>query len=212
LYASGQVVWTVANTRCLPERYAHEFPGYLVGPNEIVMNLTAQSLKDEFLGRVCITGPQDERVLLNQRIARLSPIGMNPRFVFYVMKSLIFRRFVDQLNTGSLIQHMFTSQLDQFLLPVPPRGEQDRIVEQIEQYLACLDYIDNVVAVAGERIPALRAAILSAAFSGSLVSQNHDDEPASALIERITSELESTNGHKRGHARKSLLPREDATI
>jgi len=197
LYASGQVGWTVANTRCLPEHYAHEFPDYLISPNEIVMNLTAQSLKDEFLGRVCMTGPQDELVLLNQRIARLVPVGMNPRFVFYVLKSPIFRRFVDQLNAGSLIQHMFTYQLDQFLLPVPPRKEQDRIVEQIEQYLIYLDYVDNMVAAAGKRIPALRTAILSTAFSGRLVPQNPDDEPASALIERIISELKSSNGHMR---------------
>jgi type I restriction enzyme, S subunit len=126
LHGSGRVVWTTENTRHLPTRYADQFPDYVLRRDEIVMNLTAQSLNDEFLGRVCMTG-HDGQVLLNQRIARLSPIAMNPRFVFWVLKSPVFRRFVDQLNTGSLIQHMFTSQLDQFVFPIPPLLEQSRI-------------------------------------------------------------------------------------
>lgn len=210
LYASGRVDWTAANTRCLPEHYAHEFPDYIVGPGEIVMNLTAQSLKDEFLGRVCMTAPKDEPVLLNQRIARLTPAGMNPRFVFYVLKSPIFRRFVDQLNTGSLIQHMFTTQVDQFLLPVPPRGEQDRIVERIEQHLASLDHVEHSLYGTGKQMSALRAAILSAAFSGRLVPQDRDDEPASVLLERIASER-ALNGHRRGRSRKTRLLRDEVT-
>jgi type I restriction enzyme S subunit len=202
LYASGQVGWTAANTRCLPEHYASEFPSYMVGPNEIVMNLTAQSLKDEFLGRVCLTGLRDEPVLLNQRIARLTPVGMNPRFVFYVMKSSLLRRFVDQLNRGSLIQHMFTSQLDQFLLPIPPREEQDRIVERIEEHLASLDHLEYAILRIGKQVPALKSAILAAAFSGRLVSQDPADEPASALLERIASERTSSNGPKSTRTRK----------
>ncbi len=212
LYASGRVGWTAANTRCLPEHYASEFPSYLVGPNEIVINLTAQSLKDEFLGRVCMTGPRDESVLLNQRIARLTPVGLNLRFVFYVLKSPLFRRFVDQLNTGSLIQHMFTSQLDQFILPIPPRGEQDRIVERIEGCLASLDHLDDVVVRIGKLVPVLRSAILTAAFSGRLASQDPTDESASALLERIASERASYNGHRPGRsARKPRLLREAGT-
>jgi type I restriction enzyme, S subunit len=211
LHASGRVAWTGANTRCLPGRYASEFPTYLVGPNELVMNLTAQSLKDEFLGRVCMTGPHDEPVLLNQRIARLTTVGLNPRFIFYVLKSWIFRRFVDQLNTGSLIQHMFTSQLNQFRLPIPPRGEQDRIVERIEGLLTLLDHLEGAVHPAEKQAPALRSAILAAAFSGRLVPQDPTDEPASAILDRIASERSLSNGHKTRQAGKPRLLREEAT-
>jgi len=179
----------------LPEHYAVEFPDYLVGPHEIVMNLTAQSLRDEFLGRVCMTG-QGEAALLNQRIARLTPVGMNARFVLWVLKSPLFRRFVAQLNTGSLIQHMFTSQLDQFIFPIPPRREQDRIVAGVEGLLSMLDALDRVAAHAQSREHPLRSSILDAAFSGELVRRDASDEPASVLLERIASERASSDGHK----------------
>jgi len=187
LNVSGQVAWTTENTRYLPEHYAADFPDYLVGPHEIVMNLTAQSLRDEFLGRVCMTGEND-LALLNQRIARIAAVGMNARFVFWVLKSPIFRRFVDQLNTGSLIQHMFTSQLDEFVFPIPPLQEQDRIVESIDAAMSRVDHLECAVDAAEARMQPFRSSILAAAFSGKLVPQDPTDEPASVLLERIAAE------------------------
>jgi type I restriction enzyme S subunit len=131
------------------------------------MNLTAQSLKDEFLGRVCLTGP-DERCLLNQRLARLAPVQVLPEFVLWVFKSHVFRRFVADLNTGSLIQHMFTSQLADFLLPLAPLPEQKRIVAEVEQRLSVTQQIDEMLANNLVRSEGLRQAVLGTAFSGKL--------------------------------------------
>src|SRR5205823_9569536 len=118
LYGNGSVGWTERNTRLMPDRYADESADLVVGSGELVINLTAQSLKDDFLGRVCITS-EGERCLLNQRLARLTPVVILPRFMLWVFKSVHFRQFVVGLNTGSLIQHMFTSQLQDFLFPLP---------------------------------------------------------------------------------------------
>src|SRR5262249_39522308 len=82
LHVSGIVEWTASNTRCLPEEWAQRYPSFVVGGSELLINLTAQSLRDEFLGRVCMTAPT-ERCLLNQRIARLTPIQANPRFLLW---------------------------------------------------------------------------------------------------------------------------------
>jgi type I restriction enzyme S subunit len=180
----------------MPETYATKFPDYLVGPDEIVMNLTAQSLKDEFLGRVCMTDSGDA-VLLNQRLARLTPFGVHPRFVFWVLKSPIFRRFVDQLNTGSLIQHMFTSQLDEFVLPVPPLAEQLRIVARVEEILGGLATVEEAISKTLRRGIVARSSIFVAAFSGKLVSQNPADEPATSLLDRIAADRESDSGPRR---------------
>ena len=41
--------WNKKNTRHMPVRWASDHSAYLVGPDELVINLTAQSLADEFL-------------------------------------------------------------------------------------------------------------------------------------------------------------------
>jgi hypothetical protein len=178
LHASGALEWTTQNTRLLPPRYAQEFPTYVIGPAEIVMNLTAQSLRDEFLGRVCLTG-EDERCLLNQRIARLIPIvDLQPKFLLYHLKSRRFRRFVDSLNTGSLIQHMFTRQLAEYAMPVPPLDEQIEAVRAVEQQLSILDSISQAMRLASSRADGLRRSILRSAFHGTLVVPGAAKEPA----------------------------------
>ena len=101
-----------------------------------MINLTAQSLKDDFLGRVCITS-RDDLCLLNQRLARLTPIGISSSFMLGVFRSFVFRKYVSDLNTGSLIQHMFTRQLDEFVFPLPPFEEQNAIVESVDDLLIC---------------------------------------------------------------------------
>jgi type I restriction enzyme S subunit len=163
LHQAGEVVWDEGNTRYLPERYATSDADLIVEGGELVMNLTAQSLKDEFLGRVCLTRP-GERCLLNQRLARLTPCGFSARYALVVFKSRWFRAFVDELNTGRLIQHMFSSQLERFPFPLPPLEEQDRIVAEVDRRLSIVREVDANL----KRARALRQAVLSRAFAGSV--------------------------------------------
>lgn len=166
LNVSGKVIWTQNNTQCLPQRFADENPDLIVGGSELVMNLTAQSLKDEFLGRVCVTGDGD-RCLLNQRLARLTPVLVSPQFVLVLLKAWRFRRFVDGLNSGSLIQHMFTSQLAKFTFAMPPLAEQTRIVAEVERRLSVVEELETVVNTNLQRAVRLRQSVLSQAFGGT---------------------------------------------
>jgi type I restriction enzyme S subunit len=157
------------------------------------MNLTAQSLKDDFLGRICLTG-EDEMCLLNQRLARITPVyGLRPTFLLFLLKSPLFRSFVSGLNTGSLIQHMFTSQLDGFCFPLPPIAEQDEIVGEVDERLAVGETSRCAITTALLRAIGLRQSILKRAFEGKLVPQDRKDEPASVLLERIKAQLSGAN-------------------
>lgn len=196
LYKNGSVSWNEDNTRYLPEIYAKESPEYIIKSNEIVMNLTAQSLKDEFLGRVCLTS-EGEYCLLNQRIARLTPLDVSKRYLFWLFKSNIFRTFVNGLNTGSLIQHMFTSQLKEFILPLPPLAEQHAIVNEIERRFTIIDETEKTIQQSLAQAERLRQSILKRAFEGKLVPQDPRDEPASLLLERIKKEKAAAKTQKK---------------
>jgi type I restriction enzyme, S subunit len=193
LFANGSVTWTERNTRSLPEKYAEASPDLLVRGGELVINLTAQSLKDDFLGRVCMTS-EGEYCLLNQRLARLTPILALPRFMLWLFKSTHFRKFVASLNTGSLIQHMFTSQIEEFALPLPPLAEQEQIASEVEAHMSVIDATETQAATLVQRTTGLRQSILRHAFTGQLVPQDPDDDPASELLKRISAERE---GRKR---------------
>jgi type I restriction enzyme S subunit len=191
LHINGQVIWTDENTRWLPLHFAKSNPDLLVRGHELVMNLTAQSLRDEFLGRICIT-TADDMSLLNQRLARIVPVLAPARFILWALRSWRFRRFIDGLNTGSLIQHIFTSQLADFALALPPLAEQYQITEAVEAQLSVgIAQQEMLLKVEARRVK-LKHALLQAAFSGKLVSQDPNDEPASVLLEHIRAERASS--------------------
>jgi type I restriction enzyme S subunit len=189
LHVSGRIEWTPENTRRLPETWAERYKEYIITEGELVINLTAQSLKDEFLGRVCLTGPS-ERCLLNQRLARLTPVELPPEFCLWLFKSPVFRRYVDTLNTGSLIQHMFTTQIKNFILPLPPKQEQEMLVQMVEELLRVREKFDESLSSLDDLLDNFNQSILSKAFRGQLVPQDPNDEPASVLLERIRKEKE----------------------
>jgi restriction endonuclease S subunit len=184
LDASGFVNWVPSITKCLPESYAHKHPSLMVPAGSLIVNLTAQSLKDNFLGRACMK-LDSEPALLNQRLAWLKPAFMNTRYLWLVFRSPLFRRFVDRLNTGSLIQHIHAWQIEKFMVPVPPLSEQVRIVARYEELSSRIKKGSEHTFTSTHRIEVLRNSIFRAAFSGKLLSQDPNDEPASVLLERI---------------------------
>lgn len=208
LHVSGRVVWTPQNTRYLPESFSDQYPEFLVRDNELIMNLTAQSLRDEFLGRVCMTD-QETRCLLNQRQARIRTTeAIDIRYLFWVLKSPVFRNFVKGLESGTLIQHMFTWQVNEFMLPLAPLKEQKKVVRKIEECLAYADEVEKITELALNRISRIDQSILSKAFRGELVSQNPTDEPASVLLGRIKTTTKQGHGFQSkqaNHMYKEIL-------
>jgi len=74
-------------------------------------------------------------------------------------------------------------------IPVPPLDEQNEIAEIVESYIQNLESrfnIDGLVSLVGK----LNQSILAKAFRGELVPQDPNDEPASALLDRIRAEQE----------------------
>lgn len=87
--------------------------------------------------------------------------------------------------------------LRQLPVPAPPLEEQRAIVAQIRRSDEAHQRLLGSISQAKARAAALRRSILAAAFSGQLVPQDPDDEPASMLLERIRAERQTTSAPKR---------------
>ena len=80
--------------------------------------------------------------------------------------------------------------LSDLAVPLPPLAEQYRIVAEIERRLSVIQQAEAAVEANLARAERLRQSILKQAFSGKLVPQDPNDEPASVLLERIRAERE----------------------
>lgn len=94
-------------------------------------------------------------------------------------------------SSTSGLYTLSVSKISVLLIPLPPLAEQRRIVTEVERRLSVVQQAEATVEASLARAERLRQSILKQAFSGRLVPQDPDDEPASALLERIRAEREA---------------------
>jgi len=79
--------------------------------------------------------------------------------------------------------------IEAYKIPLPTTlEEQQLIVQELESKLSEADQLDQTLATALQQADALRQSILKKAFCGQLVKQAKNEEPATALLERIRAE------------------------
>ena len=82
--------------------------------------------------------------------------------------------------------------IENYLFPIPPQKEQRRIVELQKKFKQSLSLIGEDSFVLKHKIKQTKSKLLDLAIRGKLLPQNPNDEPASALLERIREEQAST--------------------
>jgi type I restriction enzyme S subunit len=127
--------------------------------------------------------------------------GLLPKFLFHVLRWIADNDGFEAHVTGSTIKHLPQEDLRLLQIPVPPLGDQRRIVAEVEQQLSVIDAMRAAIEAARTRSAALRRSILELAFTGKLVPQDPADEPASVLLERIRAERQAAGPTPRRRAR-----------
>jgi type I restriction enzyme S subunit len=118
---------------------------------------------------------------------------VHPQYLYYFISQRTFRQKARAKMSGSAGQlRVPVSFLEEASFPLPPPGEQQRIVEAIERHFSRLDAIVAELRQKQKQLKRHRASVLKAAVEGTLTAQwraQHPDvEPASALLQRILRE------------------------
>jgi type I restriction enzyme S subunit len=95
------------------------------------------------------------------------------------------------------------SIVERICLPVAPLDEMKEIVRLIDGELNRIFEQETAVELALKQSTAQRQNILRAAFSGQLVPQDPNDEPASALLDRIRAERAAREPQKKPRGRQA---------
>lgn len=127
---------------------------------------------------------------------------MRPHFLKSIINSCIGKRQIKPITQGVAQKKVSLARFSILAIPLPPSAEQ----AEIEHALELANRITNEQLLAIEfaltQSAAQRQNILRAAFSGQLVPQDPDDEPASALLERIRAERVARETVKKPRGRK----------
>jgi len=200
------------DVRHLPSKFATEYADYQVKTGDLLF--TRYNGNPSLVG-VC-------GVVRNVRRGTLHPDKLirgvlvaqlcAPHFVEVAVNAGVSRQFIARrVRTTAGQSGVSGADLKVVPIPLPPLAEQHRIVAEVERRLSRLDALEAAVALALKRAERLRAAILKRAFSGQLVPQDPNDQPASALLTRIRAERaaqqRTAKPNRRRHGkRKSATP------
>lgn len=127
-----------------------------------------------------------------RHIALLKFPDLDTNFLKNVLESPFVKKQCDDIATGTAQKTIPLTGLRNILIPLPPFNEQQRILTKIKALTPLLkSYFDLKQALNDSEAAfpdILKKSILQYAVEGKLVPQDPNDEPASALVERIAEE------------------------
>jgi type I restriction enzyme, S subunit len=121
-----------------------------------------------------------------------------PEFIHYQLSSEATRKYFKSNATGTAGNMPKINQKIVMETPIflPSLKEQLEIMKKIKQMFDGIELLQSVCMESKEELNQLDRSILATAFRGELVSQDPNDEPAAALLERIRIEREQTSTPK----------------
>ena len=143
-------------------------------------------------GRAIICPNNEKMYVLSSDAVKLIPsILIYSKYLLNTINSPSFRNSVTDNVQGSTRLRTSISKLKECFIPLPPLSEQQLIVAEIEKIFAQIDLLEQNKTDLQTAIKQAKSKILDLAIHGKLVSQDPNDEPASALLEKIRAEKEA---------------------
>ncbi len=84
-----------------------------------------------------------ERFSAGQRLITLQQYtgfqSLDNKYYMYCIAAVFFRKQLDEKSSGTTVKGIKADRLKMLLIPLPPLAEQKRIVERIDELLACIE-------------------------------------------------------------------------
>tara|TARA_B100000378_G_scaffold49277_1_gene36744 strand:- start:10086 stop:11363 length:1278 start_codon:yes stop_codon:yes gene_type:complete len=101
----------------------------LLKKNELLFTGSGETKED--IGK-CVTFQSDEITVAGGDVIIFTPVSNNSKYLSYVMNSELVKAEKAKTAKGEIIIHTYASKLKDIHLPIPPKGEQEKIVNYID--------------------------------------------------------------------------------
>lgn len=178
-----------------------EFETFELKYGDILLN---EGQSKHLVGRAAIyrdevPGACFQNTLVRYRTASV----LSPEFALLIFRHYLHcGRFQQIAKWTTSMAHLGAGRFAKVEIPLPPLAEQHQIVSAAEDLLSIGSVTERQTDHCEARIDKLNQSILAKAFRGELVPQDPNDEPASALLERIRAEREAPPHAENGKKRK----------
>lgn len=159
---------------------------YEVKINDLLLAMTGGTVGKSFL-----VDYLQEKTLLNQRVASIRSINTFPQYLNILLKAPLTLDIINSIK-NSTNDNISMKDINNFLCPLPPLAEQQRIVEKIEELIPHIEHYGKAQteldALNKNIKEQLKKSVLQYAIEGKLVPQDEAEGTAEVLLEQIQKE------------------------
>ena len=137
------------------------------------------------IGRTYIVQQTDKFYFKDASVLCLKNLHLESGYLDFYLQSSFARAQMISGSKGTTVDTITIEKANDYLIPIPPRGEQKRIVSSIQQLLPFLNWLDTERQGIKRLIDNSKELILELAIKGKLVPQDSTDEPAIEFLKRI---------------------------
>lgn len=130
---------------------------------------------------------EDFSVWVHVAVLKLTA-AVKPFYLQHVLNSSFCYSQSQKYTHGVGNQDLGLTRMVNIVLAICSTDEQDEVIKVIDDKMSVIDQLDQTITTSLQQAEALRQSILKKAFSGQLVPQDSNDEPASELLARIKTE------------------------
>jgi type I restriction enzyme, S subunit len=165
------------------ERY-EESPEIKLAVNDILLCKDGSGI-----GKLGIVKQLPDKATINSSLAIVRGYEVFlPDYLYYLFLGPQLQSIVNERISGSAIPHLFQKDIREFILNIPPPGEQSEIVKEIEYRFTIAEKLEEIITTNQKRISSFRKKILQNAFTGNLITPDANSESAEILLKQIALE------------------------
>jgi type I restriction enzyme S subunit len=143
------------------------------------------------VGRCALVSDAETEYLYAGYLIRLRPNQrlIVPAYLLWTFSTHSVRKQIEKkAKSTSGVNNINTGEIQSLAIALCGIEEQQQILIELECRLSEVDQLDQTISASLQQAEALRHSILKKAFSGQLVPQDPNDEPAAVLLARIEAE------------------------
>ncbi|MGR2934616.1 restriction endonuclease subunit S [Vibrio vulnificus] len=167
-----------------------EFPELLLQDGDLLFNRTNSA---ELVGKTAVYRDIGKPVSYASYLISVTfSKYVLPEIVAHYINSVLGKKWIAEVMNQTADQaNVNGTKLGELVIPLPPFVEQVELVKKVTNEFESIDKQSEATALGLKQSEAQRKNILKSAFSGQLVPQDPNDEPASVLLEKIKQEREA---------------------
>ena len=161
--------------------------GFAVQPFDIIVSCAGT------IGETYVLPNNTPKGIINQALMLIRLYNREIERFYLLYFDFILKEEAQKNSKGTAIKNIPPFDvLKNFLIPIPPIEEQQRILKEIDKWMSLVECIDQGKDCVQTAIRQAKSKILDLAIHGKLVPQDSNDEPASELLKRINPKAEIT--------------------